>query len=161
MIICLHMSLECVLNFILLYVMMKIYKNSDKIMKLYHEAETPKIQKLPAFHDIDFCLFPHFLPTHSSILAWRIQWTEKPGRLPSMGSQRVRQGWATKHTHEINYSRSRNTLLWKWSRGRVQKEEVNLEPGWVSVNEVKRGRNNPDRGVDMCKGPEAGGAMAL
>ena len=28
--------------------------------------------------------------THSSILAWRIPWTEKPGRLKSMGSQRVR-----------------------------------------------------------------------
>ena len=27
--------------------------------------------------------------THSSILAWRIPWMEKPGRLPSMGSQRV------------------------------------------------------------------------
>ena len=26
---------------------------------------------------------------HSSILAWRISWTEKPGRLQSMGSQRV------------------------------------------------------------------------
>ena len=29
--------------------------------------------------------------THSSILAWRILWTEKPGGLQSMGSQRVRQ----------------------------------------------------------------------
>ena len=27
--------------------------------------------------------------THSSILAWRIPWTEKPGRLQSMGSQKV------------------------------------------------------------------------
>ena len=27
--------------------------------------------------------------THSSILAWRIPWTEKPGRLQSMGSHRV------------------------------------------------------------------------
>ena len=27
--------------------------------------------------------------THSSILAWRIAWTEKPGRLQSTGSQRV------------------------------------------------------------------------
>ena len=28
--------------------------------------------------------------THSSILAWRIPWTEEPGRLQSMGSYRVR-----------------------------------------------------------------------
>jgi len=27
--------------------------------------------------------------THSSILAWRIPWTEEPGRLQSMGSKRV------------------------------------------------------------------------
>ena len=27
--------------------------------------------------------------THSSILAWRILWTEEPGRLQSMGSQRI------------------------------------------------------------------------
>ena len=33
--------------------------------------------------------------THSSILAWRIPWTEKPGRLHSMGSQRVGHDWAT------------------------------------------------------------------
>ena len=29
--------------------------------------------------------------THSSILAWRIPWTEESGRLQSMGSQRIRQ----------------------------------------------------------------------
>ena len=30
------------------------------------------------------------MATHFNILAWRIPWTEEPGRLPSMGSQRVR-----------------------------------------------------------------------
>ena len=30
------------------------------------------------------------MATHSSTLAWRIPWREEPGRLPSMGSQRVR-----------------------------------------------------------------------
>ena len=29
------------------------------------------------------------MATHSSILPWRIPWTEKPGGLQSMGSQRV------------------------------------------------------------------------
>ena len=33
--------------------------------------------------------------THSNILAWRIPWTEKPGRLQSTGSQRVGHDWAT------------------------------------------------------------------
>ena len=29
------------------------------------------------------------MATHSSILAWRIPWTEEPGRLQSTGSQRI------------------------------------------------------------------------
>ena len=33
------------------------------------------------------------MKTHSSVLAWRIPWTEEPGRLQSMRSQRVRHGW--------------------------------------------------------------------
>ena len=32
---------------------------------------------------------------HSSTLAWKIPWTEEPGRLQSMGSRRVRHDWAT------------------------------------------------------------------
>ena len=35
------------------------------------------------------------MATHSGILAWRIPWTEEPGRLQSAGSQRVRRDWAT------------------------------------------------------------------
>ena len=43
----------------------------------------------------DFTLTFHFhaleeeMATHSSVLAWRIPWTEEPGGLPSMGSHRV------------------------------------------------------------------------
>ena len=33
----------------------------------------------------------------SSILAWKIPWTKKPGGLQSMGLQRVEHDWATKH----------------------------------------------------------------
>ena len=29
--------------------------------------------------------------THSSVVVWRIPWTEEPGRLQSMGSQRIEQ----------------------------------------------------------------------
>ena len=32
------------------------------------------------------------IEAHSTILAWRILWTEEPGGLQSMGSQRVRHG---------------------------------------------------------------------
>ena len=40
----------------------------------------------------DLCLE---MATHSSILAWKIPWMEEPGRLQSMGLQRVRHGWVT------------------------------------------------------------------
>ena len=39
--------------------------------------------------------------THSSIPARKIPWMEKPGRLQSMGSQRVRHNWATSLTHTV------------------------------------------------------------
>ena len=35
------------------------------------------------------------MTTHSSILAWRIPWTEELGGLPSMGSERVGYNWVT------------------------------------------------------------------
>ena len=38
------------------------------------------------------------MATYSSILTWEIPWTEEPGRLQSMRSQRVRHDWATEHT---------------------------------------------------------------
>ena len=39
------------------------------------------------------------MATHSSILAWEILWTEEPGGLQFMGSQRVGHDWASMHTH--------------------------------------------------------------
>ena len=41
------------------------------------------------------------MTTHCSILAWRIPWTEKPGGLQSMGSQRVGNNCVTNtmYTH--------------------------------------------------------------
>ena len=39
------------------------------------------------------------MATHSSILAWRIPWTEEPGGLQYMGSQRVTIEWLSTHTH--------------------------------------------------------------
>ena len=45
------------------------------------------------------------MATHSSILAWRIPWTEGPGKQQSMGLQRVRHDWATNtHTPYIFWS---------------------------------------------------------
>ena len=43
------------------------------------------------------------MATHSSILAWRIPWTEEPGRLQSMRSQELDMTEATVHTHCKQY----------------------------------------------------------
>ena len=57
------------------------------------------VQNLPAsFRDIETWvqflnqedLLEEGMATHSSILAWKITWTEEPGGLRSIGSQRVR-----------------------------------------------------------------------
>ena len=37
------------------------------------------------------------MATHSSVLAWEMTWTDEPGGLQSMGSQRVRYELATEH----------------------------------------------------------------
>ena len=42
------------------------------------------------------------MATHSSILAWRIPWTEKPGGLQTMGSQTVGHDGMTKRTHSAS-----------------------------------------------------------
>ena len=47
----------------------------------------------------------HKVTTHSSILAWGIPWTEEPGRLQSMGSQRVGHGWACTCTSAPTWTR--------------------------------------------------------
>ena len=39
------------------------------------------------------------MATHFNILAWDIPWTEDPGRVQSMGWQRVRHDLATEYTH--------------------------------------------------------------
>ena len=44
------------------------------------------------------------IATHSSILAWRIPWTEKPGGLQSMKLQRVRHNWAHMHAMQIYWN---------------------------------------------------------
>ena len=48
------------------------------------------------------------MAAHSSILAWRIPWTEEPGGLQSQGSQRVRHNWNDlAHTHTC-------VCVWNW-----------------------------------------------
>jgi len=56
------------------------------------------------------------MATHSSILAWRILWTEEPGGLLSMGSHRVRHDWsdlACMHALEKEMATHSSILAWR------------------------------------------------
>ena len=48
------------------------------------------------------------MATHSSILVWKIPWTEDPGRLQSMGSQRVGHDWAM--SLSLSYPKTENFI---------------------------------------------------
>ena len=53
-----------------------------------------KIDGFLQYCEVDFKYFSHVesekaMATHSGTLAWKIPWTEEPGRLQSMGSLRV------------------------------------------------------------------------
>ena len=50
------------------------------------------------------------MATHSSILAWRIPWTEEPGGLQSTGSKRVGHDQATKQQQQQHTCISPNSL---------------------------------------------------
>ena len=73
---------------------------------------------------------------HSSILAWRISWMEKPTRLQSTGSQRVGHDWATE-------------LKWRWSSNTLATwcEELTLKKRPLCWERLKAGEGG-DRGWD-------------
>ena len=51
------------------------------------------------------------MATHSSILAWRIPWTEKPGGLPTMGSQSDTNEQLAVSFSFVNYAASPSPCL--------------------------------------------------
>ena len=65
-------------------------------MLLWASLVAQKLKRLPAMQETQVWSLGREDPlekemvTHSSILAWRIPWTEKPGRLQSMVSQKSR-----------------------------------------------------------------------
>ena len=51
------------------------------------------------------------IATHSSILAWKTPWTEEPGRLQSMGLQRLRHDWVTSFSFFLSFFEWKNLLF--------------------------------------------------
>ena len=77
------------------------------------------------------------MATHSSIVAWRIPWTKEPGRLQSMGSQRVGHEWVTKHSpkseQEIFALSADRVISWEGYQECLVKEKFPMLHGmfWV------------------------------
>ena len=72
------------------------------------------------------------MATHSGILAWRIPWTEEPGGLQSMESQRVRHDRVTEHTHAV----SMKTVLYQ-SRYLLPKPAQNTQKSSEETENLK------------------------
>ena len=102
---------------------------------------------------------------HSSILAWKIPWTEEPGRLQPVGSQRFGHdysNWAEKAV--VPYS---STLAWKipWMEesGRLHSiGSLRVGPDWVtslslSTFWIEEGNGNPLQ-CSCLENPRDGGA---
>ena len=79
------------------------------------------------------------MTTHSSILAWKIPWTEKLGRLQSTELQRVRYDWETEHNNLLHL-RVPNTSLgyYLYFYMTTYRPDVPVTPFSVSVNSVEQ-----------------------
>ena len=83
-------------------------------------------KKCEMYGEFPFTPFPHLslekgMATHSSILAWKIPWTEESGGLQSMGSQRVGHDWSNLACMHVHLSHqmptSHRTAIWKPGSG--------------------------------------------
>ena len=74
------------------------------------------------------------MTTHSSILACEIPWAEEPGGLQSLGSQRVRQDWATNTTTALPlcwHKSLGNKGNWEMKWPRQSYNDINWGPAFI------------------------------
>ena len=85
------------------------------------------------------------MSTHSSILSWKIPWTEKPGRLQSMGSQTVRHDWVTSlHSGVFSSQQTAEVIL--------TKQKPNLDQGQAGPGRQAMGVERQERGKRVYLG---------
>ena len=83
-----------------------------QVMDIWDSQVVQTVKSLPTMQETRLDLWGRKTPPgeaiHSIILAWRNPWTEEPGELQSIGSQRASHDWAT-NTFTFTFSRS---LAW-------------------------------------------------
>ena len=68
------------------------------------------------------------MATHTSVLAWKIPWTEEPGGLQSIGSQRVGRDWsALAHIGNIKQGGEFRYHPWKMKSWKWRKPAPNMD----------------------------------
>ena len=70
------------------------YMTTGKTIAFTRRTFVDKVMSL-LFNMLSRLVMEKAMAPHSSTLAWKIPWTEKPGRLQSIGLLRVRHDWAT------------------------------------------------------------------
>ena len=106
-------------------------------LKLRASPVAQMVKRLPAIWETQVWslgwedLLEKEIATHSSIPAWRIPGTEEPGRLQSMGSQRVGHDWAT----SLHFTWCEELTHWKrpwcWERLRTGEWDDRGWDGWM------------------------------
>ena len=77
------------------------------------------------------------MATHTTILSWRIPWTDEPGRLQSMGMQRVKHNWVT-NTFKFSQAKKNLGIFCSYSHKlTVLLSSVGIVP-WSSWSEFLR-----------------------
>ena len=90
---------------LLLYTGIKLFLESHP-SQAWASLVTQTVKNLPAMQETSVQSLgwedplEEGMTTHSSTLAWKISWTEEPGGLQSMGSQRVRHDWVTEEQQQ-------------------------------------------------------------
>ena len=96
---CYFCSWSCVilLQYVSHYLFFFFFLNWGRVA----DAVTQMVKNLPAMQETQGPslgredLLEKGMATHSSILAWRVPWTDEPGEIQSVGFQRVRHDWVT------------------------------------------------------------------
>ena len=83
---------------------------------------------------------------HSSTIAWKIPWTEEPGGLRSMGSQRVRHDWVTS-LHGLYLKKKQKNKTWTGNSLVVQ---------WLGFRAFTAGTKIPGRWTKMLQAIRCG-----
>ena len=77
---------------------MKFNNNKKQCFAFSCDSTQVHVKRLAVLSSLCLQFAEKEMAPHSSTLAWKIPWTEEPGRLQSMGSLRVGHDWGTSHT---------------------------------------------------------------